>query len=305
MTMLAIQTDRLTKRFGNETAVQEVSLCVEHGGVYGLLGPNGAGKTSLMKMLLGIYQPTEGTGYLFDRRIDEQSGEVRARVGFVVETNAMYPDLKAEEVLSLCAGLYPAWDRERCQKLKQTFSLPWNRRVRSFSKGMKIQLALIIALSARPRLLIVDELTSGLDPVVKQTCLQLVMQEVALGDTTLFFATHQVHELERLADHVGFLINGRLIVNQSLEQLKADSRTIQAVFPSGVPQEIRRMDGVLHVKEEGKFCTITLSGGWEERLGQIREAQPSHLEVLDVSLEELFIHTAQKEGYRYEPVRLD
>ncbi|MET3287808.1 UNVERIFIED_CONTAM: ABC-2 type transport system ATP-binding protein [Brevibacillus sp. OAP136] len=305
MTQLAIHTQRLTKRYGGVTAVDNVNLAIEHGGVYGLLGPNGAGKTSLLKMLLGMVLPSEGEGYLFGRKMDDTTGEVRQRVSFVLEPQTMYPDLKADELIRLCAGLYPAWDDERCRKLKQIFALPWNRRIRSFSKGMKTQVALLIALSSRPRLLIADELTSALDPIVRQTCLQLVMQEVASGDTTVLFATHQVHEIERMADHVGFLFNGRLIVDRSLDVLKTSSRMIQAVFLAGVPAEVRQMEDVIRIQEEGKFCTITVSGKWEDCLERVKAAQPAHVDVMDVGLEELFIHVAQKEGYRYEPLHLD
>ncbi len=304
MSERAIETLGLTKWFTSQLAVDELSLSLPHGRVFGLVGPNGAGKTTLIKMLLGLIKPTAGQGAIFGRDIGDPSGAVRQHVGFIVNTQSLYPDLRADDVLRLCAGVYPDWDRERCRKLKTTFDLPWNRRVRAFSKGMRTQLALLIALSLRPKLLLLDEPTSGLDPVVKQVILQLLMQEVAGGDTTLFFSTHHVSELERMADDIGFMLDGKLIVNQSLEELKASSRKIQAVLPEELPADIRQMPDILKLEEHGRVSTLVVHGDWQAVLDKISGLQPIHLELLDVGLEELFVCTAYREGYRYEPVEL-
>lgn len=302
MSEWAIETRGLTKVFDQEVVVSDLDIEVPRGSVFGLMGPNGAGKSTLIRMLMGILKPTSGSGTILGNDLCEPSGLVRAQVGYVADFQQMYPLMKVRDVIELCARVYPHWDHHRAKKLMDTFNVAPNQWVRALSKGMKTQLALLIALSMRPRLLILDEPTSGLDVVMKQNFMQLILQEAATGDTTIFFSTHNLHDLERMADQVAVMMNGKLLLNSSLDELKMTTRKIQAVFPNGLPEEIAQSPNVLRVESQGKVYSIIVSRHFDEMMAQIKSNGPVYLDTVDLSLEEVFIHTVGKEGYLHEPV---
>lgn len=301
----AIETIGLTKDFDGERAVNDLNLKVPQGSVFGLMGPNGAGKSTLIRILMGIYKPTMGKGTILGQDIADPSGQVRQQVGYVADIQNMYPFFKVQEILQFCSKVYANWDWHRCNSLMRTFALPTKKWVRALSKGMQTQLALIIALSIKPRLLILDEPTSGLDPVIRHHFMQLIMQEAASGDTTVFFSTHNLHELERMADQVAAIMKGKLLFNRSLDEIKADTRKIQAIFPEGLPAEIRKLPETLSVEEEGKVFTIVVGSRFAEILEIVKSFNPTYVETVDVGLEELFIHTLGKEGYGHESIVLE
>ncbi|MCX7571807.1 ABC transporter ATP-binding protein [Tumebacillus sp. DT12] len=297
---LAIETFGLRKEFDGDVAVDSVSLSVPEGSIFGLMGPNGAGKSTLIGMLLGMLQPTAGSGAILGRSITDPSGAVRAQVGYVTDAQHLYPYYRIAQVLELCSRVYPHWDAKRCAALMKAFGLPQQKWVWSLSKGMRTQLALVIALSVKPRVLILDEPTSGLDPVMKQAFKQLILEEAATGDTTVFFSTHHLHDLERMADHVAVMMEGRVLFSKGLDEVKENARKIQAVFPDGLPEEIRTMREVLKVEGQGRVYAITVSDHFHEVFARVKAMQPIYIESVDLGLEELFIHTVGKEGYSLE-----
>jgi ABC-2 type transport system ATP-binding protein len=305
MSELAIETRGLTKWFEGDVVVSDLDLTVPQGSVFGLMGPNGAGKSTLIRMLMGILKPTSGGGTILGHDLCDPSGLVRAQVGYVADFQQMYPLMKVRDVIEFCARVYPHWDKKRAEKLMKTFNVAPNKWVRALSKGMKTQLALLIALSMRPRLLILDEPTSGLDAVMKQNFMQLILQEAATGDTTIFFSTHNLHELERMADQVAVMMNGQLLLNSSLDDLKMTTRKIQAVFPNGLPDEIAKSPNVLRVEAQGKVYSIIMGSDFTGMMAKIKSFQPVYLDTVDLSLEEVFIHTVGKEGYLHEPVSFE
>ncbi|WP_241154421.1 AAA family ATPase [Staphylospora marina] len=162
---------------------------------------------------------------------------------------------------------------------------------------MKTQLALIIALSIRPRLLILDEPTGGLDPLAKSRMFSLILEEVAENGTAVLVSSHQLGDLERIIDHVGLLVNGKGARTWSLDDLKAGARKIQAVFPDGLPEELLRMPEILHVEKQGSVYILTTGGGFEKVMARIREHRPVHVETLGLGLEEWLIRQVTKEEW--------
>lgn len=301
----AIETHELTKVFEGETVVNRLNLTVPQGSIFGLMGPNGAGKSTLIRLLMGLLQPTHGGGTILGRDIGDPSGRVREAVGYVADFPQLYPFFRVRDVIELCARIYPHWDQKRADVLLKTFEVAPNKWVRALSKGMKTQLSLVIALSMRPRVLILDEPTSGLDVVMKQHFMQLIMQEAASGEMTVFFSTHNLHDLERMADQVAVMMKGQLLFNRSLEVLKTTTRKIQAVFPDGLPREISESPDVLRVEQQGKVYSIIVGRHFAEVFERVRALQPVFLDTLDLSLEELFIHTVAKEGYAHAAVSFE
>ncbi|PTM57813.1 ABC transporter ATP-binding protein [Desmospora activa] len=297
MSSWTVETVHLTKTYQGTSVVDHVNLQVEKGSIYGLLGPNGAGKSTLIRMLMGSILPTSGEARLFGETVSEATTHLRQRVGFVTDQPIFYPFFRVEELIAFYAKTYEGWDRERCRTLIDQFQIPLKKWTRSLSKGMKMQLALILALSIRPQLLVLDEPTSGLDAVIKQQVYRLILEEVATGETTVLLATHHLGELERIADHVAVLYRGQILWSRHLEELKAHSRKIQAVFPEGLPAEVKEWSQLLHCENQGSVHTLIIDGDIQVAMKQLNEHNPLYMESLPLTLEEIFIHHTGKEGY--------
>jgi len=286
--VLAIETWELTKRFNGVTVVDGLNLAVPEGSVFGLVGPNGAGKTTTIKMLLGLLQPTRGSAWVLGH--EAKDAVARHRIGYVPDTQKMYPWFRVEEIFFLCSGFYQNWDWGRVKHLQSKFNLPVESRILSLSQGTTTLVALTIALSIRPRLLILDEPTTGLDPIKRRQLLQLVLEEVAGEGTTVFLSTHHLGDLERLADQIALLDKGRLVFCQDMDDLKRSFRRIQTVFPGGLPAELSRLPGVLKVESTEHVCSLIVNRDTDRILARVREFNPAFVEVQDLSLDEIFYY---------------
>jgi ABC-2 type transport system ATP-binding protein len=193
----ALQTQALYKSFDGCKAVDGLDLTVPAGSIFGLIGPNGAGKSTLIQMLIGIIRPDKGEAYILGRSIREKDGGIRNQVGYVPDVPVMYPSFSVAEMYRLGSKLYPYWDWQRCRDLHHSFDLPAAGHIRSLSRGQKVQVALVMALALRPRLLLLDEPTAGLDPVVRRAFLHTIVEEAASRGTTIFYSTHNLNDLEQ------------------------------------------------------------------------------------------------------------
>src|SRR5438132_7808481 len=231
-----IETYDLTKRYGDVEAVRALNLRVAAETITGFLGRNGAGKNSTIKMLLGMLRPTGGSGTVLGRRIDNprENREMRKYVAYVGEDKQMYAYMTVGQLIRFTRSFYADWRRDAEQRLLHEYQLPLQRKVKALSKGMRTKLALLLALSRRPELLILDEPSEGLDPVGIEHLLQMLVALAADG-VTIFFSSHQIAEVERVADHICILDNGRLLVNASLDALRQSYRRIDLVFAVAPP----------------------------------------------------------------------
>ncbi|HHY46573.1 MAG TPA: ABC transporter ATP-binding protein [Firmicutes bacterium] len=286
---IAIETRNLGRMFGDVQAVVDLNLSVPAGSIFGLIGPNGAGKTTTIKMLLGLIQPTAGGASVLGRDILTDSLWIRSRVGYVMETQAMYGYLTVGETLSFCRRLYPRWNDELVRGYCKSFGLPLERKVGKLSKGMKTQLALILALGPDPDLLILDEPTSGLDPVRRHEFLTTVIGEIAGTGKTVFLSSHQLSEVERVCDHIGIINRGTLILSGSLDQIKAQEKKVRIITQGALPEEIMRMPQVRKVEPEGAGYLISISGAVDAVIDRLRALPHSFLETIDMNLEEIFM----------------
>lgn len=284
-----IVVHELTKTFRENTALENINLEVPPGTIFGLVGPNGAGKTTLIKIIMGLLLPTRGWVSI-DGRSVHQDPEVKSRIGYLAEYQRYYPNFRVKDMFRLYRESYETWSPERFQELHQVFNLPENAKVKNLSKGMRTQLAIILNLAVRPALLVLDEPTSGLDPVLRRQFLAILMDEVAENGTTVFISTHNLHELERICDHLAIIHQGRLLFNESLEDLKHKVRKIQAAFENPLPAGVLQKTGILNVEQQGRVYSITVQDGIDELTAELRTFQPLFLDFVDISLEEIFIH---------------
>ncbi|HVF49011.1 MAG TPA: ABC transporter ATP-binding protein [Pyrinomonadaceae bacterium] len=293
----AIETKGLRKSYGAFEAVSGLDLDVPRGSIYGFLGRNGAGKTTTIKMLLGMTRPTAGAGRVLGRPIDtrDESLEIRRRTGFVSEDKGLYDYLTVAQMIAFTRPLFPAWRADLEEKYLRAFELPLHRKVRALSKGMRTKLALLLALGRGAELLILDEPTEGLDPSMTEELLQALVSLIAGGGLTIFFSSHQIAEVEQIADHVCIIQHGRIAVAGALDDLRENYRRINVAFAEGAPQRefAATTAGVEHVKREGRWLSLLVSRNAAAVADEARAAGALSVEVVPVGLKDIFLETVR------------
>ena len=292
----AIDVEDLVVDYGRRRAVDGLSLTVPVGAVFGFLGPNGAGKTTTIKTLLGFRRPDEGSARVLGYDVVEESLEVRARVGFASEVNSLYEHMTVPRLCALCRDLSRSWDQALVDRYLGVFGVPEESKVRKLSKGQKAQLQLCLALGSDPELLILDEPTSGLDPVARRAFLKVVVGEVAAEGRTVFFSTHLLSDIEAVADAVGIIKNGRLVVSGDLDRLREMHRVFRLTYVEPPPEEevraLRSLPGVLDAEREGRGVRLRARGENVESVTLAVRERPYAVRDVDVyglSLEDIFV----------------
>jgi ABC-2 type transport system ATP-binding protein len=237
-----IETKNLSRRFGQTDAVDNLSLTVPEGSIYAFLGPNGAGKTTTIKMLLNILQPTGGSATVLgvdSRRITPSEF---IQIGYVSENQRLPEWMTVAQLIDYCRPMYPDWDPAFCGKLREQFDLPLDRKLKNLSRGMKVKAALLVSLAYRPRLLVLDEPFTGLDPLVRDEFIRGILELSEQGNWTVLISSHDIDEVERLADWVGIINNGHLKLTESATALQGRFRRIECVvsettkLPAALPE---------------------------------------------------------------------
>jgi ABC-2 type transport system ATP-binding protein len=216
-----VEVRNLSRRFGSTDALAGVSLSIPRGVVFGLVGTNGAGKTTLIKHIMGLLRAQSGSVSVFGLDPVTSPTAVLSRVGYLSELNELPEWMRVDELINFTRAFYPAWDERYAQSLCQSFELEPHRIVQSLSKGQRARLGLVLALSYRAELLILDEPSSGLDPLVRRDILRAIIKTIADEGRTVLFSSHLLDEVERVADHVAIIDGGRIIQNDDLESLKS------------------------------------------------------------------------------------
>jgi ABC-2 type transport system ATP-binding protein len=218
---LAIAVSNLTRRFGTTTALDAVSLSLPRGAVYGLVGANGAGKTTLIKHLLGLLRAQTGSVRVFGRDPVADPVGVLSRIGYLSEENDLPGWMRTAELLRYTSAFYPAWDDAYAEELRQSFTLDPAAKIRQLSKGQRARAGLLIALAYRPDLLVLDEPSSGLDPIVRRDILGAILRTIADEGRTVLFSSHLLDEVEQVADHVTMIHGGRIVLSAPLSEIRA------------------------------------------------------------------------------------
>jgi len=288
MTAPLISLNGLTKRYGSFTAVDGVSLDVAEGSICGLLGPNGAGKTTTFKCLLGFVKPSAGSIAIEGAPVTPATFESLA---YVPERAALYDNLTIGDHLTLYRRSYKNYDEARARELLALFDLDARKQTAKLSKGMRTAVALTLAFSIRPRVLVLDEPSSGLDPVHQRNVLDLMIDAAANGAAVLF-SSHQVGQVERAADSVAIMKKGKLIVNSGIDELKTGEKIVEAVFAGPVPS----IDGlagdpnVLRVEQVGSTLRVVTRDDSDAIAQRIFALHPKSIRTIDLNLEEIFMN---------------
>ena len=284
----AIEVRELTKRYGGNLACDSINLSVPTGTTFGLLGPNGAGKSTLIRMLMGLTAIDSGQVSLFGENALSRTPEMRSRIGYVPELHFIYRWMTITEVLGFVSKLYARWDQDLANEMLSKFELGAKKKVSSLSKGMTAKLGLLIALAHNPDLLILDEPTSGLDPIIREDFLESVLQSHSCKGRTILFSSHHVDDVERVADEVGILVNGRFAAQGTVDDLRARFKRIRIVLQDGKLPATVPAESVFQRLSRREW-TVTVDPFSEALFEQLQvENDAVSADVIDLSLEEIF-----------------
>lgn len=296
----AVICERLAKSYGDTVAAAGVDWIVPKGSVTGLIGPNGAGKSTTLKMLIGLVHPTGGRARVLGLDVTTDGLAIRRRTGYMAEEDALFRWMTAADACTFSRMLYPTWSDELARETLDLFGLSSNVPVSNMSKGMKRQLALTLAVAQRPELLILDEPTSGLDPERRRDFLTVVLKSVAREGATVIMSSHQLHEIERVADRVAFMRDGRIVRESELDALKEAARRIRVVFQGDAPADLVSWEGVRRVEADGRIYVLQLDvgGDVDAVVARLKSHHPFVVEVIEHNLEDLYFEQAGKEDVR-------
>ncbi len=283
-----IRTSGLVKRYGDQLAVDNLDLTIESGTAVGLLGPNGAGKSTTINMLLGLVSPTRGEVSVLGLDPVVEGAAVRARVGYVPERHHIYGWMTVEEVLGFTRSFYPSWNDTLCEDLVRRYALPPQKKVKHLSQGMGTKLSLILALAHEPELLILDEPTTGLDPIARDEFVEAVGELLTQYEKTILFSSHNLSDVERIADTIAIMDAGALLVQRPRAELTASTKRVR-VSLNGANGSPAPPDGTVFDRVKDGEWLLTIGECTDEKLVQLREAHGQNaVQVDDMALEEIF-----------------
>ena len=286
-----LEMKNVTKTFGAFKALDDLTMTVPRGAVYGLVGPNGAGKSTAIRHLTGVYRQDQGTVTMEGQPVFENPA-AKARMGIIPDDVFFFSSATLEDMHRYYKGIYPQFDDELFKRLYEVFQLPPKSPIRRFSKGMQKQAAFHLTICTRPDMLILDEPVDGLDPVMRRQVWSLILSDVAQRETTVLISSHNLRELEDICDHVGIMDHGKMLLERSLADMQGNTVKLQIVgdTPAGLD--------ILHESASGRLKTLIVRGEAWEVSAKAAAAKPAYFDVLPLSLEEIFIY--ELGGVNYE-----
>jgi ABC-2 type transport system ATP-binding protein len=288
MTAPPIQFVDVTKEFKGHRAADSISLEFKSGTTVGLLGPNGAGKTTCLKLMLGLLRPTSGSISILGEDVVSNGPEVRQQIGYVPEDPWLYPWMTVSEVTRFASSMYKNWDAARATELLAQFELPPERLIKQLSKGMRVKAALIVALSHRPRVLVLDEPMSGLDPLMRDDLIETLLGARAENTECIVLSSHQIDDVNRLADEVAIIHAGKLLVHASIDDLLLSTKRVEAVLLDGRLPE-KPLPQTVWQNIDRRNWSMTVHPFNEAMLDALQADNPiSSARIVDLSVEQIF-----------------
>ena len=286
-----LEMKHVSKSFDGFKALDDLNLTVPKGSIYGLVGPNGAGKSTAIRILTGVYRPTEGEVSMEGMAIYENP-MTKQRIGYIPDDIFYFPSATLEDMRKYYRGMYPKFDDALFERLYEVFNLPKKGQIRRFSKGMQKQAAFHLAICCRPDVLILDEPVDGLDPVMRRQVWSLILSDVAQHETTVLISSHNLRELEDICDHVGIMDHGKMLLERSLADMQGNIVKLQIV--GDIPENLE----VLHESASGRLQTIIVRGKAADVEAAVQAMNPTNYDILPLTLEEIFIY--ELGGVNYE-----
>ncbi|WP_099467594.1 ABC transporter ATP-binding protein [Konateibacter massiliensis] len=292
-----IEAVNVSKNFQNIKAVDSITATIKEGTVFGLIGTNGAGKSTFLRMACGVLKPDDGEITIDGLPVYENE-EAKSKIFYISDDQYFFANATGNDMKKYYKTFYKKFDMERFDELMKKFDLDLNRKINTFSKGMKKQVSIICGICANTEYLFCDETFDGLDPVVRQAVKSIFANEMEERNLTPVIASHNLRELEDICDHVGLLHKGGILLSKDLEEMKFNIHKVQCVLNNEKDEEALygKID-VLKTEKRGSLITITARGTQLEIVDAVKELNPVFCEVLPLSLEEIFISETEVVGY--------
>ncbi|MDY5578294.1 MAG: ABC transporter ATP-binding protein [Lachnospiraceae bacterium] len=296
-----IKTEALTKKFGDFTALTEVSCSIPKGSIYGMVGSNGAGKSTFLRLVNGVYRPDSGTITIDDEPVYENPS-IKSRISYVPDTLFFLPDANMKRMAKFYASFYPSFDFKRFNDLTEAFELNPKMKLHAFSKGMKRQAAIILTLSCKPDYMFFDETFDGLDPVMRNLVKSLICKDVLERNVTTIVTSHSLRELEDICDQLALLHKGGLVLQSDIENLKTKQFKVQIAFKEDFDES--RFDSISHIhfKKTGSVASMIVKSDRDTTVTQLSSMSPILLDILPLTLEEVFTYEMESLGYNFDKI---
>lgn len=293
-----IKATGVTKKFEDFTALYELSCTIPKGCIYGMVGSNGAGKSTFLRLLAGVYRPEAGAITIDGEPVYENPA-VKKRIAYVPDELFFLPASNIRRMASLYEAAYPDFDRKRFESLTEIFRLSVSKSLNTFSKGMRRQAATILAISCRPDYIFFDETFDGLDPVMRNLVKSMICQDVLERQATAIITSHSLRELEDTCDQLALLHQGGIVLESDIQDLKTSLFKVQIAFPCEYDRDFFRDIDVVHFSKRGSVANLIVRGDREETAARLRRMQPSVLDILPLTLEEVFTYEMEALGYAF------
>jgi ABC-2 type transport system ATP-binding protein len=296
-----IEVKKLVKTFGDFRALDGLDINVPSGAVYGLVGPNGAGKSTVIRHITGILKQDSGEVKVDGEDVYENT-EVKAKIAYIPDDVFYYTQASVNDMMKFYRDMYPKFDMERFSSLGKVFGIKTSSPIRKLSRGMQKQVAFWLALSMRPETVVLDEPVDGLDPVMRRQVWNVLLSDVAENGTTVLISSHNLRELEDVCDHVGIMNKGKMMIERNLADLQESLVKVQLALPEGksVPDGL----DILHMSELGHLKTIIVRGSTDDVTGKLAAASPMFIDVLPLTLEEIFVYELGGAGYEVKDISI-
>jgi ABC-2 type transport system ATP-binding protein len=288
-----IEIQNLGRRFGTKLALDDVSLTVPRGCVLGLVGENGAGKTTLIKHVLGLLRAEQGSVRVFGLDPVANPPGVLSRIGYLSETRDLPGWMRVNELLRYAQAFYPKWDESYAESLRKQFALEPEAKIKTLSRGELAKAALLVALAYRPEMLVLDEPSSGLDPVVRRDILEAIVRTVADEGRTVFFSSHLLDEIERVSDRIAMIVNGRVVLNGALDEIREAHHHLTLRF-SQPQMKTPMLPQALSVSGGGQEWSVLCNGGRQEVIAHATKLGAQVVEQRCPTLDEIFVARAAR-----------
>lgn len=297
-----IKVENLIKSFGNDKILNNLNLNVKQGSVHGLLGPNGCGKTTLIKTLMGIYKQDDGSIKINEEEILDNS-LLKNQIMYIPDELYFFNQYSVDDYAKFYSKIYPSFNKERYIKLKEVFdNIDTSKRIVKFSKGMQKQVAIWLGMCIMPKVIILDEPIDGLDPVVRKKVYNAIFQDVSERNTTVLISSHNLRELEGICDTVSILHEGKIIVENSIEDIKESIFKIQVAWKDKEPEKLLEDIKILSKSKTGSIHLLVVKDEKEEALAKIKQTSPLILDIIPLTLEEIFIYELGGKGYEIKNI---
>ncbi|MDR7071217.1 ABC transporter ATP-binding protein [Fictibacillus barbaricus] len=291
-----LKVSNVSKTIDGKLVLEKINLELTPGSIAGIVGRNGVGKSTLLRTMAGILDPDAGEIYFNEKNIHEQP-EVKQKLSYVPDSTELLKTYNVKEIVKLYDAIYENFDIIYFYSLMDRFKLPKNKKLRSYSKGMKALFLMILSFSTKAEFIILDEPTNGLDPIVKRNILQFIIEEVSERQLCVLISTHHLEEVEKMADVLIMMKEGKLESVTSIEDAKSEYRKVQVVYKNALPESILQLNNISILSQIGRVSTLLIKGNIEVTMNHLHNENPLLVEELPMTLEDIFISSLGGESY--------